>query len=394
MKDLNESGLFGTVREPGGCSCETPAPDDDAPCCGARPRPPSGPMERPGYMLCPFVEGFLDTPAGPVPRVATRLSWRDRLGTIGVRLNIGRHRYAVAPGLYGVGRPGPDSPVLVTANYKLSFDALRRELAGPDAWLLVADTRGINVWCAAGKGLFSAAEIVRQVARTGLAKVVRHRELILPQLSATGVRALDVQRGCGFTAGFGPIRSRDVRDFLAAGRTASEPMRRVTFGLGERIVLVPVEVALALKPLLWTLVAAFVLSGLGPGLFSFGAAWTRGLLFMAATLAGILAGAVAVPLLLPWLPGRAFALKGLWPGLAAGAVAALGSAGTPASLSGPALVLWTAAVSSYLAMNFTGATPYTSPSGVEKEMRASLPLQAAAALLAVGLWIGGAFAAP
>jgi hypothetical protein len=42
-------------------------------------------------------------------------------------------------------------------------------------------------------------------------------------------------------------------------------------------------------------------------------------------------------------------------------------------------------------MNFTGSTPFTSPSGVEKEMRKAMPLQAAVALIALVAWVGAAF---
>ena len=55
------------------------------------------------------------------------------------------------------------------------------------------------------------------------------------------------------------------------------------------------------------------------------------------------------------------------------------------------LVLVAAVVSSYLAMNFTGATPFTSPSGVEKEMQRFIPVQALGVLGAAGLWIYAAF---
>ncbi|MDH3284405.1 MAG: hypothetical protein OEQ13_06655, partial [Acidobacteriota bacterium] len=89
-----------------------------------------------------------------IPSVDSRLRPGDRLGRWRVRWSIGRGRYRVEPGLYRIGRPGPTSPVLVTANYKLTFDALRSELDGVDAWILVLETRGVNVWCAAAKGTF------------------------------------------------------------------------------------------------------------------------------------------------------------------------------------------------------------------------------------------------
>jgi hypothetical protein len=56
-----------------------------------------------------------------------------------------------------------------------------------------------------------------------------------------------------------------------------------------------------------------------------------------------------------------------------------------------ALFLFSVMVSSHLAMNFTGATPFTSPSGVEKEMKQFLPVQLAGVLVAAGLWIYSAF---
>lgn len=89
--------------------------------------------------------------------------------------------YTVDPGLYGIGDPDPESPVLVTANYKMSFDLLKRAVSGLDAWILVLDTFGINVWCAAGKGTFGTDESVDRIESSGLGDVVSHRRLIVPQ---------------------------------------------------------------------------------------------------------------------------------------------------------------------------------------------------------------------
>jgi hypothetical protein len=359
-------------------------------CCGPPPAPASGIDERPGYRLLPYVEGFRDTPAGRVPHVATRLSRRDALGTAAVRAGIGRSRYTLAPGLYAVGAPGAEAPVLVTANYKLTFDALRRELAGLDAWILVLDTRGVNVWCAAGKGTFSTGEVALRVQRAGLSQVVRHRRLILPQLSATGVSAHQVKRKTGFTVVWGPVRARDIRDFIAAGFKASTAMRRVTFTLAERLVLVPVELAFLPKPTAVALAALFLVSGIGGGLFSIQAAWLRGGMAAAAWAAGVLGGAVAAPVLLPLLPGRAFAVKGALTGLALGGGLAFLLKAHLNAAEALAVTVFAAAVSSYLAMNFTGATPFTSPTGVEKEMRRAIPLQAGALLAFLALWVGSA----
>ncbi len=300
-------------------------------------------------------------------------------------------RFRVAPGLYALGAPDGNAPVLVTANYKLTFDVVRRDAAGLDAWILVLDTQGINVWCAAGEGTFGTGEVVRRVTEARLAEVVNHRHLILPQLGAPGVAAHEVRKGCGFSVAYGPVRARDIRPFLAAGGKASPAMRRVDFPVMDRLALTPVEITGLLRPAGWAAAGLFLLAGVGPGIFSPGAAWERGFSAVAALAGGILAGAVVTPALLPWLPGRAFSVKG---GVAGGVLAACAAMWGGGVLEAPAtlaLLLAMTAVSSFVAMNFTGATPYTSPSGVEKEMRRALPVQAGLTALAGLLWVGGTF---
>jgi len=337
------------------------------------------------------VDGFVETDAGFVPRVRTHPLLSDRLGTARVRIGYNRAGYKVVPGLYCVGNPGPESPVLVTANYKLTFDAVRTRLTGVDAWLLVVDTRGINVWCAAGKNLFATHEVIRSVNSARLREIVAHRELILPQLGATGVSATKVRKGCGFSVIYGPVRAEDIPAFLRAGNTATEAMRTVTFPLGERLTLIPVEIFLLWKLMAWTMVGLFLLSGIGPDLFSPATARDRGVTALGATAIGVLSGGGLVPLILNRLPWRQFWPKGALAGLVTGTGYAMLAADTMGFADTAALILWTAAVSSYMAMNFTGSTPYTSPSGVEAEMRRGIPLQAAAATLAVAGWLAAPF---
>jgi len=179
--------------------------DADEVCCGGPPPPKTDPYEKPGYKVQRFVAEFIDTTIGSVPRVRSRWGLSDRFGTILTRLGVGRHDYRIAPGLYAVGDPNEASPVVVTANFKLTFDTVRRDLEGRDLWLLVLDTHGINVWCAAGKGTFSTQEVISRVNSSGLGNLVRHRKLILPQLSATGVSGREVKKGCYFEVVWGPI---------------------------------------------------------------------------------------------------------------------------------------------------------------------------------------------
>ena len=367
------------------------APLVDQACCGSSSPFPSDPNERPGYVLWHFVEGFLNTPAGEVPQVKTDMSPADLVGTFSARAGINRGKYRVAPGLYCTGTPDNDSPVLLSANYKLSFDVLRKGLNKISAWILVLDTRGINVWCAAGKGTFSADEIIKRVKLCELEKIVIHRELILPQLSATGVSAVDVKKGCGFKVVWGPVRAAELKRFLTNQNRADQTMRRVTFTMGDRLILVPVEISLTIRPLLWSLPITFVLSGVGSDIFSFGSAWSRGLSAILALIAGLIAGTVVVPALLPWIPGKAFSFKGAIVGLLVGIGFVMVSYKDFSGFEVPSLILTIATVSSYLAMNFTGATPFTSPSGVEKEMRWAIPFQVLSVLLASTLWVWSRF---
>ena len=326
-----------------------------------------------------------------VPQVKTNLSFRDHLGTVRARIGIARNQYKVNPGLYSVGSPSKESPIFVTANYKLSFDVLRKELDNLDAWILVADTRGINVWCAAGKGTFSAEEIALQVQRAGLLNIVSHRELILPQLGAAGVASHKLKKLCGFQGVFGPLKAGDIQQFMSNGRKADETMRSVTFTFGERLVLVPVEVMLVWKIFAFVSATIFILSGIGPEIYSLQSAWARGLTALGATIVAILTGAVATPVLLPWIPGRQFWLKGVIAGAFTGMLylfTIMTESGISEKLG---IWFWIVGAASYMAMNFTGATPYTSLSGVEKEMRKGLPVQGIAILLGLFLWIAAPF---
>ncbi len=334
-----------------------------------------------------FVGGSLATPAGDVPVVPSRLTWRDRFGALRVRCGIGRYRYTVDPGLYAVGSPTPLSPVVVSANYKLSFDVLRRCLAGRDAWILVLDTRGINVWCAAGKGTFGADELVRRIGSSDLSLVAASGIVILPQLAAPGVAAPDVRRRTGFRAVYGPVRASDLPAYLDAGMRATTEMRRVRFTMRDRLVLAPVEIVNVLAVALAVAAGAALVSGFGRGSFSMARALSAVGPVAAVVSATVLSGALLTPMLLPWLPGRMFALKGAEMG-ALSAIAVLaplaGSLGMPRSA---AAALFIVAGSSFVAMNFTGTSTFTSLHGVEREMRAAMPWQIAAASIAAVLWI-------
>jgi hypothetical protein len=358
-------------------------------CC-----PPAqglSPEDIPGYRIWPFVRSWMKTAAGAIPQVETSLRWSDHFGRWQMRWGLGRNRYRIFPGLYAVGTPDAESPVLVTANYKMSFDAVRRELIGLDAWILVLDTRGINVWCAAGKGTFGTAEIVRRVRQTGLEKIVTHRILILPQLGAPGVAAHQVKKESGFRVIYGPVQARDIVAFLAAGHQTDPEMRRVTFSTLDRLVLTPVELTGMFRIAFWAALLLLVLGSIGSHFFSLGTTLARGGSAWLVGIAGLVTGAVVTPILLPWLPRRAFAFKGWTAGMTTAVLLILLLWSSLGWVNALALLLAVPAVSSFCAMNFTGSTTFTSPSGVEKEMRRAIPLQAAALVAAGIIWVAGAF---
>jgi hypothetical protein len=152
-----------------------------------------------------WATGILKTSRGPVSTTSHRLTWVDYFGEIKSRVSGFRMKYSIPPGLYAVGKPDRDSDILVTANYKLSFDKLRMHLKDQHVWILVLDTNSINVWCAAGKGTFGTEELVKRMQAARLDILVTHRRIILPQLSAPGVNAKEVRKQTGFRVYFGPV---------------------------------------------------------------------------------------------------------------------------------------------------------------------------------------------
>ena len=275
--------------------------------------------------------------------------------------------HRVEPGLYSLGHPAADSHVFVSGNYTLSFDALRANLTRLDCYILVLDTKGINVWCAAGGGHFSTDELVNRIETTNITEVVKRHVLILPQLSASGVAAHDVKKRTGFRVEYGPVRAKDLPEYLKA-RKATKEMRTVSFALYDRLILTGVEIAHAVIPLVVIGVIMFFISGL---------------LAAAATVAAIFAGVVLFPLLLPWLPTPNFSTKGFLLGeivvLPFVLLRCLGAADAEfwwRAGSILAYLLVFPSMTAFIALNFTGSTTFTSRSGVKSEIFTYFPVMA------------------
>jgi hypothetical protein len=336
-----------------------------------------------------WVIGSVVTTAGSVQKVSTEWARADYWGMIKSRVGAFRMRYAVGPGLYAVGEPTKDSDVFVSANYKLSFDVLRRSLKGMNAWVLVLDTKSINVWCAAGKGTFGTEELIQRIKDTRLVDVVGHRRIILPQLGAVGVNASEVQKKTGFRVLFGPVKAADISAYVSAGYEKTKEMSAIWFPLLDRLVLTPMEINPVMKKYPWFAVGVLLLSGIQPQGILFSQAWTGGLPLLLLGLVAVMAGAFITPLLLPYIPFRSFAIKGWIVGLltTAASMRFIGPAlGHDVALFAVAWLFFPAA-SSYIALQFTGSTTYTGMSGVKKELKIGIPVYIAVSALSAILMI-------
>jgi len=316
-----------------------------------------------------------------VPTVSTKLEFPDLMGAVKMRLGFGRYLYTVQPGLYKVGKPDSQSDVLVSCNYKLSFDMLRKNLEGLDLWILVIDTNGVNVWCAAGKGTFGTERVIKGIKDVSLEHLVKHRKMILPQLCAPGVAAHLIKEQTGFRAVFGPVLAKDIKAYITAGYKATPEMRKMTFPLKERAKLIPNDFMYGKYKLLALLAGLFFISGLDRTGVFFEKMLSTGLYPVLNSFAAYFAGIVFGPLFLSWIPFRAFTLKGMFWGILSTVL--LNSIFSVSLLEALALGLMNVSIASFMTMNFTGSSTFTSLSGVQKEMKWAVPLQIA--LIASGL---------
>jgi len=190
------------------------------------------------------------------------------------------------------------------------------------------------------------------------------------------------------------VRASDIKRFLENRLKASEEMRTVRFNLADRLILTPLELALLLKVVGPIAFALWILDVMGLGVFS----WK----ILYPYVGAILVGSVVVPVLLPWIPGPAFAWKGWLLGMAwalivnieQGLVFSGSAVWTPAWPTAASHFLLLPAISAFLAMNFTGSSTYTSLSGVVREMKTAVPVilgSAGAGLILLVAGLAGAF---
>jgi len=138
-------------------------------------------------------------------------------------------------GLIRIGQPDRTSPVLLTCNFHLTVQRVKRQLQGVDVYLLVANSRGINVWCAATGGLLTHHDVISVIKTSGIEELVDHRNIILPQLAATGVEAKDIHKKTGWKIIWGPVYARDIALFIGNNLNKTPEMRQVEFPWLQRV---------------------------------------------------------------------------------------------------------------------------------------------------------------
>ncbi|MEE9133626.1 MAG: HgcAB-like fusion protein [Gemmatimonadota bacterium] len=138
-------------------------------------------------------------------------------------------------GLVRIGSPGRDSPVLLTGNFRLTVERVRRALEGIDAYLLVANSRGVNVWCAATGGLLTNHDVLSVLKTSGIEDLVDHRQVILPQLAATGIEGKVIHKKTGWRVVWGPVYANSIPAFLGSDLEKTAEMRSVSFPWPQRL---------------------------------------------------------------------------------------------------------------------------------------------------------------
>jgi acetyl-CoA decarbonylase/synthase complex subunit gamma len=287
----------------------------------------------------------------------------------------------VPAGLYALGRPERGSPVLVTGNFRLTFDRVRCDLAGRDCWIICMDTHGLDVGSAAAAGLLGCGEIAEAIATTRIAELVDHRDCVIPPDATVGMRPDAGLKASGFRFIVGPRRSVDLPSFIDERMTLTPSMQAASFTFSERLALTPGELSRGLSLFPGFAFTALLYAGLGPGGVNLGRAMSEGWQFLTLGLATIVCGCLIAPLLPPSAPRIPHFARG-W---------AVGAAGTAALLFGARIMAgesWYAvaacgaffpAAAAFFSLRFGAASPFATERERAREKRIFLSLGIVAA---------------
>lgn len=305
------------------------------------------------------------------------------------------------PGLYKVGNPDSESPVIVTANYELTYFTVMRTLAkdGIDAWVLICDTAGINVWCAARGVHFNSDDLVHMIRLTGLYEVVTHRELILPQLAAAGMDPTMIHERTGFRIRYGPVRIQDLSEWmqLQKPRPKSREMASVSFNLRERAEMTVAHIPFLFAAILWipfvliiggiVLVNSVLFIVSPPTIALTGPPSVNILILLLQFLLALVGNAFVLGLIFPILPskGNSFIRRGL--GLATITLPIAAITMLIIEVHWTVFMSWMAVqfiLSIVLTMDFAGMTSVSDPKVIRKEYPAMMLTLIIGAIFLIG----------
>lgn len=143
--------------------------------------------------------------------------------------------FPVEPTLLKIGNPTKESPVLVTCNFNLTVKRVLKAVKNIDCYLLIAPSKGINVWCGACGDDFHTDSVLSILKTSGINDLVSHRTLILPQLSAPGIDPTAIKKKSGWNAKFGPVYAKDIPSYIKQEFNKSEAQRIVRFPISNRL---------------------------------------------------------------------------------------------------------------------------------------------------------------
>jgi acetyl-CoA decarbonylase/synthase, CODH/ACS complex subunit gamma len=154
--------------------------------------------------------------------VLERMDYQALLPLMMLRQNIytdPQKPIQVEPKVYSIGEAGPDSPVLATTNFSLTYFLVSGEIenSGVPSHLVVVESEGMSVLTAWAAGKFSGAKIAGAVKASGIESQVRTRRIIIPgyvaQISGELEELLpgwEVLVGPGEVADLAPLLKRQV----------------------------------------------------------------------------------------------------------------------------------------------------------------------------------------
>ena len=121
----------------------------------------------------------------------------------------------VLPGLYEINAPKPESAILVTTNFSITYFSVSNEVegAGLPAWLLVADAEGMSVLTAWAAGKFDADRIAKAIKTTNVESKVSRKRVVLP--GAVSILLGEVEEALpGWQIDVGPREAVDLPAYL------------------------------------------------------------------------------------------------------------------------------------------------------------------------------------